>query len=558
MTRWSRTAALFGALFAGTALTIAMRAGAPPQPRSITFTDIAPKSKFTYRSNNNFTGRRWFPQPMCGGVAILDYDQDGKLDLFFTNGAKFPEMQKADASFDNCLLRNRGDGTFEDVTAKAGVAGRNLGFSFGVAAGDYDNDGYPDLFIADYGANALYHNNRDGTFSDVSAGSGLRTKDANVISIGGAWVDYDNDGKLDLVVTDYTVWTPETDKRCVIEGVEWYCSPRMYPSVVQRLYRNLGEGRFEDVTARSGFGAQLGKGMGIAIGDVNGDGLPDIFIANDTDRNFLFINRGGGRLQESALAYGAAYNEAGTTVSGMGCDMKDFDNDGRPDIFYNDLMSQVFGLLRNVNGRYFEYASSRLGIERLSREFSGWSPGFIDYDNDGRPDLYSANGDIDYTGPNSKQHDTMWRNRDGKSFEDVSSSLGADFLKLGYQRGSAFADLNGDGFLDIVVTSLNERPRILLNSGGNGNHWLIVEATGTRTNRDAIGTAMKLTTGSGRILYNHVAASVGFMSTSDKRVHFGLGGEKAIKSLEIRWPGGKVQQITDVGADHVLKVTEAP
>ncbi len=542
------------AAVAGIAVVFAFQSR--PSSARITFTDIAPKSRFTYKSNNNDTGRKWFPQPMCGGIAVLDYDGDGKLDLFFTNGAKFPEMRKTDASYDSCLMRNRGDGTFEDVTAKAGVAGRNLGFSFGVAAGDYDNDGYPDLFVANYAANALYHNNGDGTFTDASAGSGLKTKAANVISIGGAWFDYDNDGLLDLVVTDYTVWTPETDKRCIIQGIEWYCSPRMYTSVVQRLYHNLGHGKFEDVTDKSGFGAYPGKGMGIGIGDVNGDGLTDVFIANDTDRNFLFLNRGDGTFQEAALKWGGAYNENGETVSGMGCDMKDVDNDGWPDVFYNDLMTQLFGLLRNVNGRYFEYSSPRYGIDRLSRNFSGWSPGFVDYDNDGWKDLFSANGDIDNVGENAAQHDTMWRNLGGKAFEDVSAALGPAFNVLGYHRASAFLDLNGDGFEDIVVTGLNERPRILINSGGNGNHWLLVDATGTKSNRDAIGAKLKLTLGSGRVLYGHVATSVGFMSTSDKRVHFGLGPEAAIRNMEIRWPSGRVQELNGITADRVLKVKE--
>lgn len=529
--------------------------GAATAPE-ITYRDIAPRSGLAYLTNNNYTGRKYFPQPMTGGIAVLDFDGDGKLDLFFSNGAQFPEIRKTDPSYDNCLLRNRGDGTFEDVTARAGVAGRDLGFSLGAAAGDYDNDGYPDLFVANIGRNALYHNNGNGTFTDVTRGSGLNTKDADVISIGAAWVDYDNDGLLDLVVSDYTHWTAAADKVCKAAGVEGYCSPRMYTGSPQRLYHNLGGGRFEDVTARSGFGAHIGKGMGIGIADFNGDGRMDVFISNDTTRNLLFLNRGDGTFQESALAWGAAYNDDGASVSGMGADAKDFDNDSFPDIIYNDLMTQIFGLLHNTGGKGLEYASAPFRVTQLSRDVSGWSPGFIDYDNDGWKDLFSANGDIDNTSQNSKQHDTMWRNVEGKRFEDVSPSLGPDFLRLGYQRAAAFLDLNDDGFPDIVVSSLNEKPRILVNSGGNGNHWLLAALTGTRSNRDAIGARLKLTLGSGRVLYGHVSTSVGFMSSSDKRVHFGLGGERVIREVEIRWPSGAVQRLGNVTADRILKVTE--
>ena len=540
------------------ALLVVLLAAAAPPPKQadITYSNIAAKSEFGYRSNNHYTGRKYFPQPMCGGVAVLDYNQDGHMDLFFTNGAPFPELQKSDKSYDNCLLRNRGDGTFEDVTAKAALAGRDIGFSFGVAAGDFDSDGYTDLFVAGMGRNTLYRATPNGVFEDVTKGSGLNTKASDVISIGGAWLDYDNDGRLDLVVSDYTPWTPATDQRCRLAGVEGYCSPKMYQGSLQRLYHSLGGGKFEDVTERAGFGKHIGKGMGIAVADFNQDGWMDVFIANDTLRNLLFVNRKDGTFQEAALAWGAAYNDEGASVSGMGTDAKDFDNDGWPDIIYNDLMTQLFGLLHNAGGKRLQYASAIYGIDPLSRDFSGWSPGFIDYDNDGWKDIYSANGDIDDTSTNSQQHDTMWRNRHGKLFEDVSAKLGPGFMEKGFQRGSAFVDLNNDGFLDIVVTSLNRKPRILMNSGNNRNHWLMVDPVGRRSNRDAIGAQMKLTLASGRTLHNHVTTSVGFMSSSDRRVHFGLGAETAIASLEIRWPSGAVQVIAKPPLDRTLKVEE--
>ncbi len=321
----------------------------------IRFTQLPAKSLGTYRSNNGYNGgRKYFPQPMCGGVGVLDFDGDGNMDLFLTNGAAFPGLKKVDASYYNRLLRNRGDGTFEDVTERAGLSGKDLGYSFGVAIGDFDNDGHPDIFIANLGHNVLYHNNGDGTFTDVSNESGLNTKPDDVLSIGGAWLDYDNDGLLDLVVSDYVHWTPAVDKECVLKGVSGYCSPKMYQGAPSRLYHNLGHGKFEDVTTRSGFAKYLGKGMGIAIADVNGDGLMDVFISNDTVRNFLFINRGNGTFDEAALAWGVAYNEDGVSVSGMGCDLKDINNDGRPDLVYNDLMTQLFGLYQNVNGRRFD------------------------------------------------------------------------------------------------------------------------------------------------------------------------------------------------------------
>jgi len=527
----------------------------PEKP--VRYVDVAPANKFEYISNNDFTGRKYFPQPMCGGVAVADFDGDGMQDIFFTNGAKLPELKKTDPSFYNCLLKNRGDGKFEDVTRKAGLQGEQMDFSFGVAAGDYDNDGDTDLFICNAGPNVLYRNNQDGTFTDVTKGSGLDTKPEELLSVVAAWFDYNNDRLPDLVVSQYTYWNPGSDQACLMpDGSEFYCSPQSVVSVPHTLYRNLGNGKFEDVSKSAGFTSALGKGMGVGIADFNKDGLLDVFVANDTVQNFLYLNLGEGRFDEVSLFYGVAYNAEAARVSGMGCDVKDFNNDGWVDIFYNNLQNQVHALFRNQDGEYFDYVSPTTNISNLSRRFSGWSNGFIDHDNDGWKDIYSANGDVDYLGLNAAQHDTMLKNLDGTRFANVSETLGPDFMHKGYQRGSAIADLNDDGFMDLVITSLNEKPRILMNSADNGHHWLTLDLVGRVSSRDAVGASVKVVTESGRVLHNHVSTSVGFMSTSDKRVHFGLGEEKNVKTIEIRWPSGVVQELRDVKGDQVLKVEE--
>ncbi len=520
------------------------------------FTDVAAHSRFSYVTNNNYTGRKYFQQSMCGGVAALDYDNDGRVDLYFTNGARYPELKKEDASYYNCLLHNQGDGTFKDVTQEAGLTGSTLGFCYGAAAGDFDNDGRTDLFVCSTGKNTLYHNLGNGSFADVTEQSGLGQIPPNTLSMQGAWFDYDNDGLLDLVLSNYTLWNPGMDKRCSFGNVEAYCHPKTYVRVPHRLYHNLGDGHFEDVTEKSGFGKSLGKGMGIGIADFNGDGWTDVFIANDTEPNFLYLNQHDGTFKEVGLLYGVAYNDEGTTVSAMGCDAKDYDNDGWVDVFYNNLAGQIWALFRNQRGKLFRYVSPGTKILLMSGSRSGWSNGFIDYNNDGWKDLYSANGDIDDLDANARQHDTIFENRDGKEFIDVSRELGGDFLRVGFQRGSAFADLNNDGFMDIVVTSLNQKPRILINSADNGNHWLLLQLTGHKSNRDAVGAKIKVTTPSGRMLYNHVSVSVGFMSSSDRRVHFGLGQETRAASIEVRWPSGTVQTLTDVPADRILQIEE--
>jgi len=360
-------------------------------------------------------------------------------------------------------------------------------------------------------------------------------------------------------VTNYTTWTPETDKRCQMdEHRDEYCSPTVYKSVASRLYRNLGGGKFQDVTEASGIGKALGKGMGIAVADFNDDGWMDVFVSNDTEPNFLFLNQGNGTFKESGLEYGVAYNPQGQSVSGMGCDAKDFDNDGSVDIVYNDLSGQVYGLLRNEGGKLFvdETWTSKMGP--LSRTLSGWSIGFIDFNNDGWKDIYSANGDVDNLTAKSQQHDTMFQNMNGKTLVDVSMQMGPDFGFVGYQRGSAFVDLNNDGYMDLVVTSLGQRPRILINNALVKNHWILLDLRGHKSNRDAIGAKIKVVTASGRTLYNHVTTSVGFMSSSDRRAHFGLGSEPKLEYIEIRWPSGIVQRLERPATNQILKVEEPP
>ncbi len=537
----------------------AQRSTAPVSPNrpSWWFTDVAPRSTFSYRSNNNFTGRKYFPQPMCGGVAVIDYNNDGRMDLFFTNGAKLPELAKTGPAYYNCLLHNNGDGTFTDVTSKTGLTGASLGFSFGVAVADFNNDGFDDIFICNAGPNTLYRNNGDGTFTDITVASGLDRKPQNVLSVGAAWFDYNNDGLLDLIVTNYTDWTPQADKICRMDTEhEEYCSPTVYKSVASRLYRNLGNGRFEDVTEASALGRALGKGMGISIADFNGDGLMDVFVANDTEPNFLFLNQGNGTFKEAGLELGVAYNTQGDTVSGMGSDAKDFDNDGWVDVVYNDLSGQVFGLLKNEAGKSFADITWTSKFGALTRNLSGWSIGFIDFNNDGWKDIYSANGDVDNLIMNSKQHDTMFQNVDGKTLVDATAQMGPDFVFKGYQRGSAFVDLNNDGFMDLVVTSLGEKPRILINNALSGFHWIMFDLIGHKSNRNGIGAIIKITTASGRTLFNHVTTSVGFMSSSDRRAHFGLGPESKIDHVEIHWPSGIFQRIDHPVVDQILRVDE--
>jgi hypothetical protein len=554
-----------GARAATKALLLAAGAGlATPAAAQIRLTDIAARAGVDHVVRNSETPERYQIEPMIAGVALFDYDNDGRLDIYFCSGATIPGLEKSDARFSNRLYRNKGGLEFEDVTGRAGVAG--AGYSMGVAAGDYDRDGWTDLYVTGVNRNLLYRNQSDGTFEDVTLSAGVAGEVAGrgkVWSVGAGWIDYDNDGDLDLFVVNYCVWSPAMEKRCgaLADGYRTYCHPDRYDPLPNILYRNDGKGTFSDVSAESGIGAHLGKGMGVAFADYDSDGWPDVFVANDAWRNFLFRNRGDGRFEETGLQAGIAYIDDGRPVSGMGVDFQDYDGDGRPDVFMTALSNETFPLFRNEGNGMFrdETFGSRLGGQSLA--WGGWSTGMVDLDNDGHLDLFVAGGHVQtneelYTGRSSRQPNRVFRNLGDGTFQDVSRECGAGFQQVGLHRGAAFGDLDNDGRIDAVVTRLNETVEVFHNQTEPSGHFLLLKLVGTRSNPDGLGASVRAVLGSGRSLVRHATTAVGYGGSRDKRVHFGLGREDAITRLEITWPGGRRQVLENVRVDRVLEVRE--
>jgi hypothetical protein len=511
------------------------------------------------------TSQKYLPESMVGGVAMLDYNKDGYLDLFFVNGAALADPMtagqqpdKRDPRFWNRLYRNNGDGTFTDVTEAAGVRGHSYGM--GVAVGDYDNDGWPDLYVTNVGRNILYHNNGDGTFTDVTEKAGVA---GGGWSAGAAFVDYDRDGRLDLIVTRYLEWDFSSNVWCGEHrpGYRSYCHPDQFKPITHLVYHNNGDGTFTDVSKKCGIGSAPGKGLGIAINDFDRDGWPDILVANDSFPQQLFRNNHDGTFSESALALSLAYDDDGKTFAGMGVDFADYDNDGWPDVFINALANQRYALFRNAKGHSFDYVTGPSGVARITMLHSGWGARFIDYDNDGWKDLFVGQGhvmdNVELTEPSVKYREPLllMRNRAGK-FDNVSAQSGAPFQQPLAARGAAFGDLNNDGFVDIAINCNDGPALVLLNQGGNGNHWLLVNTIGSVSNRDGIGASLRLVSESGLEQYGYVSTAGSYLSASDKRVHFGLGQDRMVRFLEIIWPAGTVQRLEKIPADQILTVQE--
>ncbi|HXJ14940.1 MAG TPA: CRTAC1 family protein [Candidatus Limnocylindrales bacterium] len=517
--------------------------------------EVKPLRGIDFLLQNSPTPRKFLIETMPGGVALFDYNNDGLLDIFLMNGGRITEglhvpenFERGNPRYWNRLYRQNRDGSFQDVTQAAGLANAGNGnYGMGVAVGDYDNDGNSDLYVTSYGKNILYHNNGDGTFTDVTAKAGVA---GGGWSVSAGFFDYDNDGKLDLFVTRYMDWDADHNKIC---GGDWhtYCPPNAFPATTCLLYHNRGDGTFEDVTEKSGLAAKKGRALGVAFADYDGDGFTDIFVSNDGMQQYLFHNNGDGTFTECGLESGVAFTVDGKGMSGMGAVFQDYDNDGRPDVLVTVLPREIYSLYHNEGGGSFNYASLEAGLGAMTSMSSGWGVGLEDFDNDGWKDLFVAQGhvldnvqDIDAS-LRYKELPLIALNHKGR-FEHADSGV----TKPVAARGVAFGDINNDGFVDAVISCLGGPPILLLNRGGGDNHWLSISLQGTRSNRDGYGARVSV---NGQ---TRMATSAGsYLCSNDKRLHFGLGAaEKA--TVEILWPSGMKQVLNDVRADQFLAVRE--
>jgi hypothetical protein len=527
-----------------------------------TFVDVTQRLGISFQYRASHTSKKYLLETMGAGVALFDYDNDGRLDIFLVNGAPLSDPtsrgtipQKTDSQYWNRLYHQKFDGTFEDVTEKAGLQG--TGYGFGVAVGDYDNDGFEDLYVTAYGGNKLYRNNGNGTFTDVTQKAGVA---GSGWSSSAAWVDLDGDGFLDLVVLRYLDWDFD-DIWCGQhkEGYREYCHPDFFKPIPPLIYHNNKDGTFTEVAQQTGLGKPA-KGLGIAIADYDRDGHIDLFFANDSMVEFLYRNKGNGTFEEVGLASGVAVDMDARTYAGMGVDFADYNNDGWPDLVVTDLANQRYALYQNNGDGTFNYASHTAGIGQMTLSHSGWGVRFLDYDNDGWKDILIAQGHdldtINLTFPNLRYREPMLLARNtGHGFVDVSQQSGSVFQKPWVARGMAIGDIDNDGRLDAVVTTNDGPVHILHNETPSANHWILLKLVGHKSNRDAIGAEVTLVTASGP-QYATVSTASSYLSASDKRVHFGLGHETVAQTIEIRWPSGIRQTLKNIAADQILQIDE--
>ncbi|PYU67535.1 MAG: CRTAC1 family protein [Acidobacteria bacterium] len=530
------------------------------QPVSqVRFVDVTRSAGITFRHDNAFSPEKYLIETMGSGCGWIDYDQDGWLDLYLVNGAATPAYSPKHP-LRSALYRNNGDGTFSDVTGRAGVGAEGL-FGMGVAVGDYDNDGFPDLLVLGYGRCILYHNNRDGTFTDVTTRAGVANSGQWASSA--AWFDYDNDGHLDLVVANYVDWSPERNFYCGDRGPEMrsYCHPDDFRGQPPTLYHNNGNGTFTDVSKSSGVGLKGGNGLGVVTFDYDNDGWQDIFIANDHMPNFLFHNNRDGSFREVAYVAGVAVSSDGEFEAGMGADAADATGRGRMDLIVTHLDMQLARFYQNLGDQTFDDATLRSKIGYSTYHMSGFGTRFMDYDNDGAVDIFMANGHVldniqRYHGETRYAEPKLMFHNNGRGvFENATDRIGLDFQLPRVSRGTAVADFDNDGDLDILVNNNGQPPQLLRNDGGSANHWIEILLIGTKSNRDGVGARLKLVAGD-LILYDQRKGGVSYQSAQDPRLHFGLGQRTQIDSVEIIWPSGMKTKQSNLKCDQFLTIEE--